>query len=462
MGENTTVRLTPHETHPSALAYHLEECSEVEMSRLLVIPILLAVAIAMQAASNDPVVFKSDVAMTRVDAQVVDSDGRIVTGLEKNDFILRLDGHVVPIRNFATENVPIDILLLLDVSGSMEPHVQRIAFAAQQALNVLAPHDRIAVMVFDTNTRVRLPFTNSHSDVTNILNRLLRWETFRGGTRITSALISAADYVQHQARPEARRAIVILTDDETQDSEDEPRVERALARANAMLSFLQAPYEPPDIAGSGGRPHGTWGSGGGWPGGVGWPAGGGIGMPGGSPRIGGMGSDPSHSAGTSEIVTDTGGDTMRVDEASALQDTLSRLRQRYALYFYLPEGSKAGDQSNIQVDLAQEARIRYSQAEIRYRHAPMANNGSPSAAGPTLVTHAPAAPTQIDDEPAIQTSSPSGRRAAVNEDSAPRVNLNTDQDDSTTSNSPGKQTQPSTQTPPNGWPRANPPNRPPQ
>jgi hypothetical protein len=36
-------------------------------------------------AADDPVVFKSDVAMTRVDAQVVDSHGRIITGLRKED-----------------------------------------------------------------------------------------------------------------------------------------------------------------------------------------------------------------------------------------------------------------------------------------------------------------------------------------------------------------------------------------
>ncbi|MBV8895784.1 MAG: VWA domain-containing protein [Acidobacteriaceae bacterium] len=414
-------------------------------------------------ATDDPVVFKSDVAMTRVDAQVTDSDGRIITGLEKSDFVLRLNGRTVPIRNFASENVPIDILLLLDVSGSMQPHVQRIAYAAQQALNVLAPHDRIAVMVFDTRTRVKLGFTSSHADVATALDRVLRSESFHGGTFITGSLISAADYVQHQARPDARRAIVILTDDETQDSEDEPRVESALERANAVLSFLQAPYEPPQAGGypGGGRRGGTWGGGGGsWPGGVGWPGGGGgIGLPGGRGPIGG--NDRSHTAGTADIAADTGGDTMRVDDAGALQDTLSRLRQRYALYFYLPEGTKDTDQHKIQVDLAQEARIRYAQAEIRYRHAPMMGNGSSSAsAGPTLVTHAPAPSSTVEDEPTIQSPSLNGRRVMVNEDSSPRVNLDTDvnaapQQQNT---APASNT---TQPPATGWPRSN-PNKPPQ
>ena len=82
-----------------------------------------------------------------------------------------------------------DILLLLDVSGSMQPHVERIASAAHQALNILAPQDRVGIMIFDTYTRIKLPFRSNHSEVTSELNRLLRSERFNGGTRITRAMI---------------------------------------------------------------------------------------------------------------------------------------------------------------------------------------------------------------------------------------------------------------------------------
>src|SRR5947208_2039085 len=121
-------------------------------------------------AADDPAVFKSDVAMTRVDVQVVDQMGRVITGLQAKDFVLRVDGKAQPIRNFASENMPVDILLLLDVSGSMEPHVQRIADASEQALRVLSPQDRMAVMVFDTRTRVRLPFNQNHGEITGELH----------------------------------------------------------------------------------------------------------------------------------------------------------------------------------------------------------------------------------------------------------------------------------------------------
>ncbi|HEX4809552.1 MAG TPA: VWA domain-containing protein [Bryobacteraceae bacterium] len=419
--------------------------------------------------SDNPTVFKSEVAMTRVDAQVLDSSGRAITGMQLEDFVLHLNGRAVPIRNFASDNMPLDVLLLLDVSGSMEPHVERMANAAQQALNVLTDKDRVAVMVFDTYTRVKLPFRSSHTEVTSALNHLLRSERFNGGTLITRAMIDAAGYVQKNARQEARRAIVILTDDQTQDQEDEPRVETALDRANAMLSFLRAPYEVPGIpGGGGGPPHGTWGTPGStWPGagGGGWPGGGGGPVILGRGGPGGYGGDQSHTAGTDNIARDSGGDVMSVDDATSLEDTLARLRQRYALYFYVPDGTTATPGS-VEVGLSQEARIRFHDADIHYRRVYMAGGkGGNEQAGPTLVRRAnPNYSSEPEPEPTLSnTSTPSkGRRVMVNEDSGSPVNtIDTDSGQpapNAPSNSSSKpqsgQTQ-SGQTPPaGGWPRA--------
>lgn len=417
-----------------------------------VLPLVLVFA-ARVFAQDDPAVFKAGVDMTRVDAQVVDRNGRAVTGLRIQDFILRLDGQVLPIRNLASENVPIDILLLLDVSGSMEPHVERIASAAREALQVLADRDRVAIMVFDTSTRVRLPFRSSHSEVTAELNHLIRWERFNGGTRITSAMMDAASYMRREARPDARRAIVILTDDQTQDGKDEASVESALARGNIVLSFLQAPYEPPAMNRGGQRVP----MGGGWPG-----SGGGLSIPGTTGPIilgrggrGGMGGgDDSHSAGTDEIARDSGGDTMRVDEASALEDTLARLRQRYALYFYLPEGAKPADRRSIEVNLAQQASIRFQDAEIRYRRVYLSGGSGEERTGAAAITHAHDsgdASQPVYSQPA-SSQTPKGRRVAVNEDSqGPSINMITPDPDNAAGQStpaPAKQTPPST-----GWPR---------
>jgi VWFA-related protein len=211
------------------------------------VPILLflcAPSIGLLAADDD-VVFHSDVSLVRVDAQVLDSSNRPIIHLHAGDFALRVGGKVVPIRNFASDNMPIDVLFLLDVSGSMRTHVQRIADASGQALNQLNKDDRMAIMVFDRYTRVRLPLNSSKQEVQRAFDRLLREERFNGGTDITRAMLDAADYIGQHGRRDARRAIVILTDDQTEFDRDDIGVGRALTNANAVMCALIAPDATP-------------------------------------------------------------------------------------------------------------------------------------------------------------------------------------------------------------------------
>ncbi len=212
-------------------------------------------------AGDDDVVFRSDVSLVRVDAQVVDSSNRAIVHLHAGDFVLREDGREVPIRNFAAENMPVDVLFLLDVSGSMRPHVQRIADASGAALGELGKDDRMAIMVFDRYTRVRLNFSSSRQDVQHEFDRLLRDERFNGGTDITRAMLDAADYVRREGRRDARRAIVILTDDQTEFDRDDAGVGRALGRADAVMCALIAPDAMQNRGNRGGGRPGGWGGG---------------------------------------------------------------------------------------------------------------------------------------------------------------------------------------------------------
>jgi hypothetical protein len=439
--------------------------------------------------ADDPVVFRSDVAMTRVDAQVVDATGRPIIGLQAKDFVLRVDGKPQPIRNFLSENMPVDVLLLLDVSGSMQPHIERIANASETALRVLAPDDRVAIMLFDTHTRLKLPFRSDHGEISQKLHSILQSESFNGGTQVTHGLLDAANYVQKNGRLNARRAIVILTDDETQDAQDEPRVEQSLDEANAVLSFLRAPYAEEFVRGSsgpgghrpwGGSPpvrgggNGPWGGGNGpWGGGGNWPGGGSPWPRSGSRLPGGVTigrGDSSHSAGTDNIATDSGGDVIPVDGASAFEDTLARLRQRYALHFYWPSGAAKPESRLVAVALSHSAGAEYPNAAVRYRRAYI---GTPTGRNSGTLLEVSRQPDSIDPQD-TETASPaksnsSGRNAptaspqrriAVNEsgDSGPipmdgQADANADSSSAAQTRPPAKQTQ-ATPAVRHGWPKA--------
>jgi VWFA-related protein len=323
-------------------------------------------AVATPQADDPPVItFRSDVTLGRVDAQVVDGGNHPIRGLRVRDFILRVDGKPQEIRDFQSEKMPVDVVLLLDVSRSMEPHIRRVAAASHEALRALGNQDRIATMVFDRFPRLPMPFRPSRLDAERELESVLDRETFEGGTDITRGLLDTASYVEQNARRDARRAIVIVTDDQTERNRNEAAVLRALTRADSVLSALIAPdalhtgtayWRRPSFDDD--RLRDLFGD---------------L-----IPR--GFGSFPrgprTQSAGTSQIANQSGGDSMAVDQASAFEQTLARIRERYALYFYLPEGMQPGEERSVEVLLTDAARRKYRDAEVRYRRSYLAPNAA--------------------------------------------------------------------------------------
>jgi VWFA-related protein len=361
--------------------------------------------------ADDPVVFRSDVALVRVEAQVLDRSNRPIPGLGPQDFVIREGGMVQKIQSVDSENVPIDLLLLLDVSASMRPHIQRISAASHDALRQLRADDRIAIMVFDRSTRVRMGLGDPR-DGERELERLLYDETFRGGTDITLGMYDAADFLRREGRPQARKAIVIVTDDETERNRDVDGVSRALSRADAVMSALIAPDAM--------RARGQYG-GGGYPGGGGGGIGGlgGIILGGGSRGRypgGGGGGYGSHtqSAGTREIALRSGGDSLQVDNSYALQDTLARIRERYALHFYLPAGVRSGEERYVTVELADATRNRYPGADVRYRQSYFAPSGGSAPPADSSVVVSRAGSNSPGDDPPVMR-----RRSGVSQPDSP-------------------------------------------
>lgn len=369
------------------------------MTRAVLVTIL---ACGMAAAQDDEVVFRSDTTLVRVDVQVLDRDNRPVMGLEKEAFLLKEQGHLREIKNFVREEMPIDLLFLIDVSGSMRPHVERMAEAARQSLPSLRAEDRVAIMVFDRRSRVRMPFRGGANEAQREFENLLRSESFNGGTDITRALYDGAQFMKKQARKDARRAIVLLTDDQTEFAADETGVVLALQQADTVMSVLLVPnMVRRGMGGGGGYPGGGYPGGGRRRGGLGGviitgpgipgipgggrrsPGGGypGGGYPGGGYPGGGRGGGPGlNPAGSAEIARESGGDSMQADAASALETTLNRLRQRYTLHFNLPAGVTAGDRRTVEVALEDRVKLRYPEATLRYRRTYTASISSGSGA----------------------------------------------------------------------------------
>jgi hypothetical protein len=126
------------------------------------------------------------------------------------------------------------------------------------------------------------------------------------------------------------------------------------------------------------------------------------------------------SAGSPSIARASGGDSLNVNDAAAVETTFQRIRQRYAIYFTVPEGMPDNvNGRGMELDLTDAARRRHPAATLQYRQIALAKDG----AKPGLITRVPAHPVAgHDPEPATTEASdaspaPAHRRLAVNDSS---------------------------------------------
>jgi VWFA-related protein len=109
---------------------------------------------------QDRQVFRGTSEAVRVFATVTDRDGRLATNLKQQDFEVRDDGKVQPITQFDNSPQPIRLIVMLDVSGSMEGNVPLLRAASQQLFTRLLKDDVARVGTFGTDVTISPSFTH--------------------------------------------------------------------------------------------------------------------------------------------------------------------------------------------------------------------------------------------------------------------------------------------------------------
>ena len=94
---------------------------------------------ALGVAQPQQPIFRGAGDVVRVFATVTDRDGRLVTTLDPDDFEMRDEGKPQPITLFDNTPQPIRLIVMLDVSGSMEGNLPLLRAAAEQLVRAAAP-----------------------------------------------------------------------------------------------------------------------------------------------------------------------------------------------------------------------------------------------------------------------------------------------------------------------------------
>lgn len=280
--------------------------------KLLVI-ILMGAAIGRP--QNDPV-FRSGVSLVRVDAEAVDTGGRIIAGLTKDDFRVLDEGSAQTLVNFSFAEEPLDLMLLFDTSGSMRAKLLNVVRATELGFNELHRGDRVSVRAFSRASSEILPFTDNLQMVNEaILVQVLRLQ-FSGRSGLEAAADEAARRFLNEPKTQRKRAVLIVTDKAGAREPNEAAVVHDLWRADAVVNELIL--------------------------------------------------DRSQGA-TDAIVGKTGGVTIAArDPGEAFRDSVQYLRSGYAMFYVFPGGS-TGAERRLEVELTQEASKRLPTVRIHAR-----------------------------------------------------------------------------------------------
>jgi Ca-activated chloride channel homolog len=201
---------------------------------------------------------KLEARLVNLNVKVTDATGKTLPSLKKGNFTVVEDGMQQDVTYFEPVTAPLNIVLLLDLSGSIEHKMKVMKKAAQRFIDSLQPSDRIAVAAFSRRFSVIANFTTDHKLIKDRIDDI---KNRHSGTAYYDAMWATLDLLDEANA--TRKAIVVLTDgvdnslSNPDDAEYDPKhgFNELLARteeADATIYpiYLDTEYE---TIGAGGR-----------------------------------------------------------------------------------------------------------------------------------------------------------------------------------------------------------------
>ncbi len=269
----------------------------------------------------------------RVDVLVTENKN-LVKGLAKDDFVVTDEGQPQTLVSFSNGDEPLNLILLLDISGSMQKHIELISETARDALAHLRPADRVAIMVFAKTSEVHQDFSDNLAETARQIARAVQDHDVGNTTQINAAVVDAAHYMQAHAGPGGSRAILILTDNLSMSYQlTDGQVIRELNKADTVFNAI--------VTGHAIEPNPP------------------------TPR---MFPNPDLTpANVMHLSDDTGGEWVKAERADqSFNAMIERIRSRYMLAYHEPAASP-GAFRHVGVALTEAARKKYPLAELRAR-----------------------------------------------------------------------------------------------
>jgi Ca-activated chloride channel family protein len=173
-----------------------------------------------------------DVNVVQVTVTVSDGHGKFVRGIPQSAFHILEDGQPQAITHFASEDVPLELVAAIDISGSMAPAMPKLKTAVKQFLGDIPTQDQVTLLGFNDNIFTVTRKSIDPSDRMKAVDRLAPW----GSTALYDVLLRGIEMLGRQT---GRKALVVFTDGEDQGSHATiGDVERRLQSSDVTLYMI--------------------------------------------------------------------------------------------------------------------------------------------------------------------------------------------------------------------------------
>jgi VWFA-related protein len=160
------------------------------------------------SSGDDEGTIKIDTKLVTLNVSALDRSGRAMTNLKTDNFKVFEDGVEQQVSHFESVNTPFNLVLLIDLSGSIIEKIDILRRAAIRFIEVTRPEDKVAVVAFTRSVFVVSDFT---SDRVQLRQRLQYMHAPKGGTAFYEALWFTTTQLLKNVDGE-RNAIVLLSD----------------------------------------------------------------------------------------------------------------------------------------------------------------------------------------------------------------------------------------------------------
>jgi Ca-activated chloride channel family protein len=147
-----------------------------------------------------------DVDLVLIPATITDPMNRLVTGLERENFELFENGRKQEIRHFSSEDAPLSLGVIFDMSGSMSNKIEKAREAVVEFFRTANPQDEFFMIAFSEKPELLSDFTSSVEDIQGKLVTTIP----KGRTALLDAIYLGLNQMRHAHHQ--KKALLIISD----------------------------------------------------------------------------------------------------------------------------------------------------------------------------------------------------------------------------------------------------------